>query len=188
MTCIRLAHTILVLSCLAPLASFLSCTTPVARAQSPAAPAAGPSLSLKSKHAEDLPEYIDWLEHRSMLKQSEEMARSLSGKGAQWKHEFAEPQPRAAIRQASVWLLSYPGSVITRPGESVIATWADTKLWDALSEIGINLLHTGPVNLAGGIVDREYTPTVDGLFDPISLEIDPALGSEKDYRRMVRLA
>src|SRR3954451_12441089 len=102
MTCIRLAHTILVLSCLAPLASFLSCTTPVARAQSPAAPAAGPSLSLKSKHAEDLPEYIDWLEHRSLLKQSAEMAGRFAARGAQGSQEFPEPQPRAAIRQASV--------------------------------------------------------------------------------------
>src|SRR5262249_48344725 len=53
---------------------------------------------------------------------------------------------------------------------------------------GITLLHTGPINRAGGIVERDYTPTVDGLFDPISLEIDPALGTEQEYRRMVEVA
>src|SRR3954468_12957465 len=105
-------------------------------------------------------EYVAWLEARSMLNQSERLSRKLSGKGAQWQHEFAEPQPRAAIQQASVWMLSYPGSVITRSGETIIASWGDPELWDALNEIGIDLLHTGPVNRAGGIKDREYTPTV----------------------------
>jgi hypothetical protein len=54
-------------------------------------------------------DYVNWLEARSMLSQSAQLSRALSGKGAQWQHEFAEPQPRAAIREASVWLLAYPG-------------------------------------------------------------------------------
>jgi trehalose synthase len=141
-----------------------------------------------AKRSTNSKEYVEWLEARSMLSQSEQLSHVLSGKGAQWQHEFAEPQPRAAIQRASVWLLAYPGSVITGPGETVIASWGDRQLWDALNEIGIDLLHTGPVNRAGGIKDREYTPTVDGLFDPISFEIDPELGTEKEYRRMVQVA
>jgi trehalose synthase len=132
-------------------------------------------------------EYLDWLEQRSMLNQSQQLARHLSEKGNQ-QRPYAKPQPREALRQASVWLLDYPGSVITKPGESVIATWGDPKLWDAFAEIGISLLHTGPVNRAGGIVERDYTPTIDGLFDPISLEIDPELGTEQEYRAMVEVA
>ena len=146
------------------------------------------SKEVSAERAGNTTEYVDWLEARSMLKQSQQLSSKLSGKGAQWQHEFAEPQPRAAIRQASVWLLAYPGSVITRPGETVIASWGDRQLWEALNEIGIDLLHTGPVSCAGGIKDREYTPTVDGQFDPISFEIDPELGSEKEYRRMVQVA
>src|SRR4029079_17832690 len=57
-----------------------------------------------------------------------------------------------------------------------------------LQEIGITLLHTGLINRAGSIVQQRYTPTVDGLFDPISVEIDPAFGSEGDYRRLVQVA
>src|SRR4051812_18483388 len=83
-------------------------------------------------------EYVKWLESRSMLSQSGKLSRDLSGKSAQWHHEFAEPQPRAAIQQASVWLLSYPASVITRRGETVIATWGDDELWNALNEIGVD--------------------------------------------------
>jgi trehalose synthase len=133
-------------------------------------------------------DYIEWLEARSMLSQSEKLSRDVSGKSAQWRHEFAEPQPRAAIQRASVWMLSYPASVITRPDETVIATWSDERLWDALNEIGIDLLHTGPVSQSGGITGREYTPTVDAGFDPISFDIDSQLGTEKEYRHMVQVA
>lgn len=133
-------------------------------------------------------DYISWLEQRSMLSQAKKQAASISGSGVQWRHPYGEPQPRAAVQQASVWLLDYPGSVIPRPGKSVIATWANTELWEALEQIGIELLHTGPIKRAGGIRGREYTPTIDGWFDPISLEIDPDLGTDEEYRAMVRVA
>jgi trehalose synthase len=133
-------------------------------------------------------EYVDWLERRSMLEQSRQLAPLVSGEGMQWRHEYAEPQPRAVVQRASVWVLGYPGAVITRPDQSVIGTWADPALWKAFDKIGIDLLHTGPVKRSGGIVRKAYTPTIDGWFDRISLEIDPALGTEEDYRRMVAVA
>jgi trehalose synthase len=133
-------------------------------------------------------EYIAWLERQSMLEQSRRLMPLVSGQGMQWRHEYAQPQPRAVVQQASVWVLGYPGSVITRPDQSVIDTWGDAALWKAFDEIGIDLLHTGPVKRSGGIVRKEYTPTVDGWFDRISLEIDPALGTEEAYRHMVETA
>lgn len=134
------------------------------------------------------PEYITWLEQHSMLYQAAAMAARVSGRPAQWRHAYAQPQPRQVVQRASVWVLGYPGSVITRPGESVIATWADPQLWRVFDEIGIDLLHTGPVKLSGGIVRKDYTPTIDGWFDRISLAVDPALGTEEEYRRMVAAA
>jgi trehalose synthase len=134
------------------------------------------------------PEYLDWLERRSMLDQSRPLMPQVSGHAMQWQHEYASPQPRAVVQKASVWVLGYPGSVITRSDESVIGTWSDPALWQVFHDIGIDLLHTGPVKRAGGIVRKEYTPTIDGWFDRISLEIDPALGTEEEYRRMVEVA
>jgi maltose alpha-D-glucosyltransferase/alpha-amylase len=132
--------------------------------------------------------YLSWLEERSMLFQARQAATEVSGRGVQWRHPYGKPQPREAVRQAPVWLLDYPGSVITRPGQSVIATWGDPDLWDTFSKLGIDLLHTGPVNRAGGVKGTEYTPTLDGWFDRISLELDPALGTEEEYARMVAVA
>lgn len=131
---------------------------------------------------------IAWLEERSMLRQAADAARGVSGHSLQWQHPYGDPQPLAAVRHASVWLLDYPGSVIPRPRQSVIATWGDPGLWDALRDLGIDLLHTGPLNRAGGVRRTEFTPTLDGWFDRISLDLDPALGTEEEYVRMAKVA
>jgi len=138
--------------------------------------------------AEEGTAYLRWLEERSMLSQARKAALEVSGQGVQWRHPFGRPQPHAAVKNASVWLLDYPGSVIPRPGQSVLATWGDPRLWDALRDVGIDLLHTGPLNRAGGIEGMQYTPTLDGWFDRIGLELDPALGTEQEYARLVAAA
>jgi maltose alpha-D-glucosyltransferase/alpha-amylase len=131
---------------------------------------------------------LQWLEEQSMLSQAAQAAREISGRGVQWRHPYGEPQPRRAVAHASVWLLDYPGSVVTRPGQSVLATWGDPALWGALHDLGIDLLHTGPLNRSGGVRGTEFTPTLDGWFDRISLDLDPALGTEQEYARMVAVA
>jgi trehalose synthase len=176
---------ILATACMA-LACLTSCTAP--RSSGPPPTTTQVAVAHETQPQWASAEYIGWLESRSMLEQSRQLAPLVSGQGMQWRHGYATPQPRAVVRKASVWVLGYPGAVITRPDQSVIGTWADPALWKAFDEIGINLLHTGPVKLSGGIVRKTYTPTIDGWFDRISLEIDPGLGTEADYRRMVAVA
>jgi trehalose synthase len=132
--------------------------------------------------------YIRWLEDQSMLRQSERLATQFSGNKAQWQHPYALPQPRAASTRASVWFTAYPASTISPPGASVLKTLADARLWQAFEKIGIQGLHTGPMKRAGGITGRELTPTVDGSFDRISFDIDPAFGSNEDYLSLVATA
>jgi maltose alpha-D-glucosyltransferase/alpha-amylase len=131
---------------------------------------------------------VQFLEPRSMLFQAGEQAKTISGTGEQWRHQYGDPQPQNAVKAASVWLLHYPPCVIPAPGKSVIGTWADPKFWDTIRDIGIDLLHTDPVERGGGIKGRDYTPSIDGLFDRISYEIDPALGTEQEFRQMVQVA
>lgn len=132
--------------------------------------------------------YIEWLEKQSMLHQANQLTARLSEAALSWRRPYAKPQPREAVKAASVWVLGYAGAVIPRPGESVIATWADPTLWRVFQEIGIDLLHTGPVNVAGGIQEYQRTQTTDGWFDPISLKVDPQLGTDDEFHRMVRVA
>ena len=137
----------------------------------------------------DATSYVQWLEERSMLHQAQVLARSYSGNGAQWQHPYGTPQPREAVSRASVWFTAYPASTIAAsPGTSVLATLADERLWSAFQAIGIQGIHTGPMKRSGGVRDLSYTPSIDGNFDRISFEIDPAFGTEAQYKALVACA
>lgn len=130
------------------------------------------------------PRYIKWLVEASMLHDANAIARQLSGTGNMFQNPFAHPDPRAALTRASVWYTAYPLSFITRKGQSFIAGLADPVLWEAFSEIGINALHTGPVKKAGGLDGWTQTPSVDGHFDRISMDVDPDFGTEDEFRQL----
>ena len=168
---------------IAPGPSPISSTAPAPSA--PPAPAASPANAQDAVSGDT---YIKWLVEQSMLYQGDLAARRYSGTGEQWRHPYAEPEPRAASALASVWFTSYPPAQITGPGESVLESMGDAELWRVFREIGIEGMHTGPMKLAGGLRGREYTPTVDGNFDRISSEIDPAFGTETQFKTMVRRA
>ena len=105
-----------------------------------------------------------------------------------WQNPYANPNPRAAIEKASVWFTAYPVSMITKSGRSFLRTVGDEGLWRLFETIGINAIHTGPVKLAGGISGWERTPSVDGQFDRISTQIDPAFGTEDEFRSTCQVA
>jgi trehalose synthase len=133
-------------------------------------------------------EYVQWLVRESMLWDAKQLAIQLSGQGSMWQNPFASPDPRTAVERASVWFTAYPLSLITRPGESYLSGLADTALWNAFREIGIDAVHTGPVKLAGGLDGWRHTPSVDGHFDRMSMQIDPAFGSEEQFRNLCAIA
>jgi trehalose synthase len=133
-------------------------------------------------------DYIDWLVQHSMLKQVKKILPKYSGNGEYWQRPYAIPRPHDATSLASVWFTSYPPSIITRPEESVLARMGDETLWRIFAEIGIQGIHTGPMKQAGGIYGQEFTPTIDGYFDRIGIDLDSAFGSFEEYRSMLENA
>jgi trehalose synthase len=132
--------------------------------------------------------YVRWLEDLSMLHDANVLGRQLSGQAEMWANSYAHPDPRAAVDRASVWFTAYPLSLITAPGQSFLGALGDQELWDAFEKIGIEAIHTGPVKRAGGLTGWEYTPSVDGHFDRISMAIDPVFGTEEEFREMCEVA
>jgi trehalose synthase len=128
--------------------------------------------------------YVSWLLSQSMLADANEISQQFSGQGSMWQNPYATPSPRAAVETASVWFTAYPLSLITRRDESFLKSMADEQMWQAFAEIGIQAIHTGPVKRAGGISGWSLTPSVDGHFDRISTQIDPAFGTEAEFRHM----
>ncbi|MDT5317035.1 MAG: hypothetical protein QOE74_6055 [Mycobacterium sp.] len=152
------------------------------------APFARRSIAQDGSATGDNPAYVSWLLSQSMLSDANEISQQFSGQGSMWQNPFANPSPRNAVSTASVWFTAYPLSLITRPDESFLTAMADEEMWKAFAEIGIEGIHTGPVKRAGGISGWEYTPSVDGHFDRISTQIDPAFGTEDEFRKMCATA
>jgi len=134
------------------------------------------------------PSYVEWLIRQSMLRDAEILARGVSGQPSMWRNPYARPDARRAIRTASVWFTAYPISLITQPGHSYLSALGDEDLWKAFETIGIGAVHTGPVKRAGGITGWLETASVDGHFDRISTQIDPAFGSEEQFRELADVA
>lgn len=134
------------------------------------------------------PSYVEWLVRQSMLKDADVLARQLSGQPAMWRNAYARPDARRAIATSDVWFTAYPISFITRPGQSFLASLGDDALWSAFERVGITAIHTGPVKRAGGIAGWRETPSVDGHFDRISTSIDPAFGTEEEFRALCDIA
>ena len=136
----------------------------------------------------DNPAYVAWLVSESMLHDATETGRQLTGLGAMWQNSYALPDPRAAVRAASVWYTAYPTSLVVAPGSSFVATLGDTELWRAFAAIGIHGVHTGPVKGAGAIDGWSRTPSVDGHFDRVSTQLDPAFGTAEEFRMLCAVA
>lgn len=133
-------------------------------------------------------QYVDWLVEQSMLNAARQRAKTYSGQGRLWQRPFALARPRDASAIASVWFTAYPASIVTREGGSVLEALGDETLRHALSEIGIQGIHNGPLKLSGGLKGRERTPSIDGNFDRISFGIDPDLGTEAQLLSLSRIA
>lgn len=131
-------------------------------------------------------DYVHWLEEQSMLYRAGKLSEEYSGKGGQWQNPYAMPQPHKLCETASVWFTAYPASTITAKGQTIVEYLGSPKLWQTFQEIGIQALHTGPMSLGGGIVrgEKEYSPSIDGWFDRISLDVDPMFGTNEQYRAM----
>ena len=134
------------------------------------------------------PAYVAWLREQAMLGDAKTVARQLAGQSVMWSNPYARPDPRAAVETASVWFTAYPLSMITEKGQSFLSLFAQDELWAAFEKVGIDAVHTGPVKLAGGISGWEFTPSVDGHFDRISMAIDPLFGTEDEFRAVCAAA
>lgn len=133
-------------------------------------------------------DHVNWLVQHSMLNAARQRARLYSGQGRLWQQPYAQTRPRDASALSSVWFTAYPASIVTREGGTVLEALGDERLWQALSKIGIQGIHNGPLKKSGGLNGTRHTPTIDGNFDRISFDIDPELGTEAQLQALTCMA
>ena len=134
-------------------------------------------------------EYVEWLVEQSMLPDANRLATQLSGQGCMWQNPFAHPDPRAALERASVWFTAYPLSFVTARGRVVpVRARRPRAVAGVPPRSASTRVHTGPVKQAGGLNGRRLTPSIDGHFDRISMEVDPEFGTEEQFRTLCATA
>ncbi|MEL7431883.1 MAG: maltose alpha-D-glucosyltransferase [Chlamydiota bacterium] len=130
---------------------------------------------------------IEWLESQSMLRQAKILSEEFSGEKEQWKRPYALPQSSSAIDEAQNWFTSYPASIITDEEESVLQYLGKRDFWKILQMLGLQGMHLGPMQIAGGLDQQTRNPSQDGGFDRISYHLSPEYGSYTEYLRMVEM-
>ena len=134
------------------------------------------------------PARIAALVQASMLGQARARAADYGGRSRFWRRPYAQTDPSTAAAVAPVWITTYPASVITKDGQSVLGALGDADLWQSLSKIGIRAIHCGPTKLSGGLTDGVYTPTIDGNFDRIGFGTDPSFGTQEEFTDLSLMA
>ncbi len=131
---------------------------------------------------------IEWLKDHSMLLRYDTLVRSFAGQSSQWHHAYGLSRPEDALNLSSVWLAAYPESLMGPRGAQVLEVMGNEQLHQALSEIGVEAIHTGPMKRSGSITGTEYGPSIDGNFDRIELVVDPNYGDQILYQELVDTA
>ncbi len=141
-----------------------------------------------SPNQPELSSHVEWLKSRSMLLKYEALVQSFGGKSSQWLYPYGRSRPEDTLKQSSVWFAAYPDSLMGEAGAKVLDILGAPELHQALSEVGIRAIHTGPLKRSGSITGTEYGPSIDGNFDRIEQVVDPEYGDESQYQEMVSTA
>lgn len=131
-----------------------------------------------------------------------------------YAHDFilgsrSSPQTDRAIELASTWVSIYPAAIIPEPGKKVLETLyglveprPEFNGQSVLKKIGIQGVYMTPIFGSGGIkgivevkdkegkdkTEGDFTKSIDGGFDPISIWVHPSFGDTVDYKRMAKIA
>ena len=134
------------------------------------------------------PDYVTWLKNQSMLLNAQKILAKYIGKKDEWQHEFSFPITDKILEKYPVMYTAYPDSTLTTEGQNFLEYYSLPEIWKVFDEIGIKILHTCPIKKSGGLDGYNYTPTIDGYFDRIELEVEPIFGNQENYRKAAEIA
>lgn len=134
---------------------------------------------------------LDKLEQSSMLYQAEQNIKKYNKNFWFGNNSYSQPKTDYILNNYSVWLDLYPVSVITdyKNNQKVLDIYSDPKLLELFAKIGIKVIHTNPMQLAGSYSKKlEYNNSIDGGYDRISYDIDPKYGDNDIYKEFTNNA
>lgn len=132
---------------------------------------------------------VEKLVQISMLHQAKQYSIKYNYKTWFANNSYSQRQNKDLVKNHSVWLDLYPPSTITKQNQSILDVYSNPNFLKILSQIGIKVIHTNPMQQAGSITNScAYTESVDGGYDRISYGIDKSIGTNKQYQVFVNNA
>jgi len=126
-----------------------------------------------------------------MLYQAKQNIRKYNDKFWFGNNSYSQPKTNELLSSHSVWLDLYPISVITdhKNNQKLLDLYSNPKLLEQFAKIGIKVIHTNPMQLAGSYSkELEYSSSVDGGYDRISYDIDSQYGDNNSYQEFTNNA
>ena len=144
----------------------------------------------EARRSDAAPQGVAALVEASMLHQARLQARAVWRAGSLLEAPLCGERARSPLPRSR-----RSGSPPTRPrssrrpGESVLKTLGDARLWHALSSIGVRAHPCRPDQAAPAASRTEaIRRPIDGNFDRISFDTDPAFGTQEEFIAISRMA
>jgi trehalose synthase len=130
------------------------------------------------------PAYLQYMERQSMLLQSSEMAKIVSGSELAWRSSAGAGGPAGMLDYADNWLFIHPMTVLTTSRMTVFGQLASSATWPMLRELGVRGLYVAPIQGSGALWAKERTGFDTG-DDVVQYDFSRAVGNEDQYRRLM---
>lgn len=119
-----------------------------------------------------------------MLYQAKNLVNKYKHKFWFGNNSFSKSKYQNIVRNYSIWLDFYPLATISgqnknNQNQSVLDIYSNPKLLRILSDIGIKVIHTNPMQQSG---------KTDGGYDRIDYKIDTDYGTDEQYQKFTHNA
>lgn len=133
------------------------------------------------------PAYIQYLESKSLLGSSHDLARIVSGSRIMWHAPATDPTPETLLQAAPNWLSIHPVSLLTRKREPVFAHLANPVFWSILGKLGLQGLYLAPASGTGALWTpaRIRTTRWQGM---VQFAFTDDVGDDRDYGMLLTRA
>ncbi|MDR0339429.1 MAG: hypothetical protein LBH65_04030 [Desulfovibrio sp.] len=129
------------------------------------------------------PGYLQHLERFSMLAESSEMAKVVSGSELAWKSSGTGGAD-GLLNFADTWLLVHPMTLLTTSRSTAFSQLAESEIWPILREAGVKGLYVAPVQ-GGGSVWAKERQSVDTGDDVVQYDFSRVAGDDDQYKRLM---
>ena len=131
---------------------------------------------------------IEQLKSQTMLGRSDAIASRFNSTMPQWQRPYMQPNGHALLKNGAIWFDAYLPSIVKPHHKTSIEMLSDKTLLQALQQLSVTAIHTGPINRAGSYHKGKFYPSIDGGYDPIDYSVAPEFGNNKQLLKFSTIA